>query len=190
MVVGRLIELAEKGIDLEHEDSYYNDEEEQEGVDPTIAARSLGPVGYVRLQNTLWSRYVPSNLQEKYREWKERSGGVGPFDGVGVSEMLDTLVRDGALSKRDGMDVAKVRPKSSEKCPFILNCVKQNDSDARKPHGFHLPQTEQLWKALMLEGRRKLYLAKLDLSNCFWSIWLPKKWVGALSVCVGDTQYI
>ena len=140
MVVGCLTELAEKGIDPEDEDSCYSNKEEQEGVDPTVAARGLGLVGCVPLQSTLWSRYVPSNIQAKYREWKERSEGVGPSDGVGVREMLDALVRDGALSKRDGMGVAsgkaQVRPKSSEKCAFILSCAKQNESDARKPRGF------------------------------------------------------
>ena len=53
--------------------------------------------------------------------------------------MLDALVRDGALSKHDKLgvasDKAQVRPKSSEKCAFILNWVKQNERDARKPRG-------------------------------------------------------
>ena len=33
-------------------------------------------------------------------------------------------------------------------------------------------------------------MAKLDLSNCFWSLRLPRSWVGELSVCVGDAQYV
>ena len=35
---------------------------------------------------------------------------------------------------------AHVRPKSSEKCAFMLNCVKQNTCDGRKLRGFQLPQ--------------------------------------------------
>ena len=38
--------------------------------------------------------------------------------------------------------------------------------------------------------RQRLYMAKLDLSNCFWSRRLPRSWVGELSVCVGDAQYV
>ena len=58
--------------------------------------------------------------------------------------MLDALVRDGALSKhasvREANGKAQVRPNSSEKCAFILNCVKQTACDSRKPRGFQLPQ--------------------------------------------------
>ena len=41
VVVGCLTELAEKGIDPEDEDSYYNDEEDPGEVDPAIAAKGL-----------------------------------------------------------------------------------------------------------------------------------------------------
>ena len=33
-------------------------------------------------------------------------------------------------------------------------------------------------------------MAKLDLSDCFWSVRLPQRWVGDFSVCVGDAQYV
>ena len=29
-------------------------------------------------------------------------------------------------------------------------------------------------------------MAKLDLSNCFWSLRLPRSWVREFRVCVGD----
>ena len=32
-------------------------------------------------------------------------------------------------------------------------------------------------------------MAILDLPNCFWSLRLPRSWVGEFSVCVGDAQY-
>ena len=69
---------------------------------------------------------------------------------------------------------------------FILNCVKQNACDSPKPRGFQLPQIEHLRDSILLKGRQKLYMAKLDLSNCFWSLCLPRSWVGEFSVCVGD----
>ena len=174
VVVGCLTELAEKGIDLKDEDSYYSEEEDQGEVDPVIAAKGLGRVGNVPIQDTLWSRCVPEDLQNRYWEWRTVSGGVGSLDGVGVREMLDALVRDGALSKRagvmEGCGKAQIRPKSSMKCVFILNCMKQNGCDGLKPRGFELPQIEQLRDSILLGGRQKLYMAKPHLSNCFWSV--------------------
>ena len=68
---------------------------------------------------------------------------MGSSDGVGVREILDVLVRDGALSKRAGVmeasGKAQVGPKSSTKCAFILNRVKQNECDSHKLRGFQLP---------------------------------------------------
>ena len=104
--------------------------------------------------------------------------------------MLDALVRHGALSKhasvREASGKAQVRLKSSEKCAFIVNCVKRNACDSRKPRGFQLPQIEQLRDSILVGGRQKLYMAKLDLSNCFWSVRLPRRWVGEFSVCVWE----
>ena len=104
--------------------------------------------------------------------------------------MLDALVRDGALSKhanvREASGKAQVRRKNSAKCASILNCVKQNACDSRKPRGFQLAQIEQLRDSILLGGRQKLFLAKLDLSNCFWSVCLPWRWVGEFSVCVRE----
>ena len=54
--------------------------------------------------------------------------------------MLDALVRDGAHDKLGvASGKAQVRPDNNEKCVFVLNCVKQNESDARKPCGFQPP---------------------------------------------------
>ena len=74
MVVSCLPELAEKGIDPEDEESYYNSKEDHGEVDPAIAARGLGQVGNVPIQDTLWSRCVPEPAVEgRFR----RRGVVG-----------------------------------------------------------------------------------------------------------------
>ena len=156
VVVGCLTKLAEKGFDPEDEDSYYGDEEDKGEVGPSTAAKGLGQVGNVPIQDTLWSRCVPEDLESRYRKWRTDLGGAGSSDGVRVREMLDALVQDGALSKRDGGKEgggkAQVRPKSSTKCALILNCVKQNECDGRKPRGFQLPQIEQLRDSILLGG--------------------------------------
>ena len=144
VVVGCLTELAEKGIDPEDEESYYSDKEDHGEVDPTVAARGLGQVGNVPIAELLWSHCVQEDLRSRYHKWRPETRGVGSSDGVGVREMLDVLVRDGALSKHENVREARARPKSSEKCAFILNCIKQNARDGRKPRGFQLPQNERL----------------------------------------------
>ena len=188
VVVGCLTGLAEKGIGPEDEESYYNDEDDDGEVDPTVAARGLGQVGNMPTAESLWSRCVPGYLRDRYRRWRQETHGVGASDGLGVREILDTLVRDGAPRKqesvREASGKAHVRPKNSEKCAFILNCVKQNACDDRKPSGFQLPQIERLQDSVLLGGGgggQRLCMAKLDLSNCFWSLRLPRSWVG---VCV------
>ena len=173
---------------------YYNDEEDHGEVDPAVAARGLGQVGNVPITESLWSRCVPEDLRGRYQKWRQETHGVDVSDGVGVREMLDALVQDGALRKHENVpeDSGKthVRPKSSEKCAFMLNCVKQNACDDCKPRGFQLPQIERLWDYVLLGGRQRLYMAKLDMSNWFWSLCLPRPWVGEFSVCVGDAQYV
>ena len=187
VVVGCLTDLAEKGIDPEDEESYYSDEEDLGEVDPVVAAKGLGQVGDVTILDTLWSRCVPEDLRSRYCKWRDVSRGVGSSDGVGVRDMLDALVQDGALSRRTSVrqanGKAQARPKSSEKCAFILNCVKQNACDSRKPRGFQLPQIEHLRHSVLLGGQQKLYMAKVDLSNCFWPMRLPTCLVGEFSVC-------
>ena len=148
VVVGCLTELAEKGIDPEDEESYYSDEEDHGKVDPTVAARGLGQAGHVPIAESLWSRFASEDLRGRYQNWSQKTHGVGSSDVVGVREMLDALVRDGALRKhkfvQEASGKAQVRPKSSEKCAFIFNCIKHNACDDRKPRGFQLPQIERL----------------------------------------------
>ena len=158
VVVGCLTELAEKGISLEDEESYYSDEDDDGEVDPTVAARGLGQVGNVPIAESLWSRYVPGDLRDRYRRWRQETHGMGASDGVGVREMLDALVRDGEQRNHENMRQASSkavgRPNNSEKCAFNLNCVKQIVCDDRKTRGFQLPQIERLPDSVLLGGDR------------------------------------
>ena len=135
-----------------------------------VAARELGQVGNVPIQDTLWSRCVLEDLRSRYRKWRDNSRGVGSSDGVGVSEMLDALVRDGALSKhtnvREASGKAQVRPKSSEKCAFILNCAKQNACGSRNLPGFQLPQIEHPRDSILLGTTQAIY-GKTELVQLF-----------------------
>ena len=137
---------AMPGDDWEDEDeeSYYSDEDGEEEVSPDLAGRGIGECGRVQLTESLWSRAVPDDLLEKCREWLKETGGggVGDSTGVGVTEMLESLVEGGSLRRvplsLGASGKARVIPKNSEKFS-IMNCMKQNASDCRPPPKFVLP---------------------------------------------------
>ena len=81
---------------------------------------------------------------------------------------------------------ASVIPKNSEKCSFIMNCVKQNASDRRPPPKFVLPQLEALCDCLLLQKRKRVYMIKFDVSNCCWSILMPKRCRDIFQVSVSE----
>ena len=98
-------------------------------------------------------------------QWLTSNRGVDDSKGRGVQEVLSASQGDGVVTSGK----VRVKPKNTQKCPFILNCSRLNDSDGRKPMGFRLPQIEHLREA-----------ANLDISNCFWSIRRPWDWGGGV----------
>ena len=89
---------AMPGDDWEEEDeeSYYSDDEGDKEVSPHLARRGIGEC--VQLSESPWRRAVPDDLLEKYREWMRTTGGLGESKGVGVAEMLESLVEGGSLN--------------------------------------------------------------------------------------------
>ena len=107
--------------------------------------------------------------------------------------MLESLVEGGSLRRvpqsMGASGKARVIPKNSEKCSFIMNCMKQNASDCCPPPKFVLPQLEALRECLFLRKRKRVYMIKFDVSNCFWSILMPKRWRGIFQVSVSGQSY-
>ena len=48
-----------------------------------------------------------------------------------------------------------------------MNCMKQNASDSRPPPRFVLPQLEALRDCLLMRKRKRVYMIKFDVSNCY-----------------------
>ena len=178
----------------EDEERYYSHEDGEEDVSPDLAGRGIGECGRVQLSESLWSRAVPDDLLEKYREWLKETGGVvGDSKGVGVAEMLESLVEGGSLRRvprsLGAFGKARVIPKNSEKCIFIMNCMKQNASDCHPPPKFVLPQLEALRDGLLPRKRKRVYVIKFDVSNCYWSILMPKRSRHIFQVSVSGKSY-
>ena len=97
-----------------------------------------------------------------------------------MAEMLESLVEGGSLrwvsQSLGASGKARVIPKNSENCSFIMNCMKQNASDCRPPPKLVLPQLESLLDCLLPRKHKRVYMIKCDVSNCYWSILMPKRW--------------
>ena len=98
-----------------------------------------------RLSKALWDRCAPNDLLGNYKKWLCESGGVGNSSGIGLLEMLDSLVDTSSLKRcgnqgGGGSGRACVIPKNSDKCSFILNSMKMNGSDSCSPPHIVLPQ--------------------------------------------------
>ena len=65
----------------EDEESYYSDEDGEEDVNPELAGKGIGECGRVQLSESLWSRAVPDDLLDKYRNWLKETGGLGTAKG-------------------------------------------------------------------------------------------------------------
>ena len=96
-VLQALDTMPEDDWEDEDEESYYSDEDGEEDVSPDLAGTGIRECGRVQLSESLWRRAVPDDLLEKYREWLKDTGGVGGSKGVGVKEMLESLVEGGSL---------------------------------------------------------------------------------------------
>ena len=118
-------------------------------------------------------RCGPTDLYNKYWQWR-KTGGAQPSWGVEVVEMMEARARNGALgwdmSGASASGKAQVHLEKKKKCAFLLNCVAQKNSDERKPQGLKLPRTEEVRNSILLGGRHKLFVSKIDLSSCFWRI--------------------
>ena len=90
----------------------------------SLAAKGIGACGNVELSRSLWDVAVPWNLLPKYKHWLRDSGGVGESSGVGLPEMLQSLVAEGCLVQGGGGSVAryrKMRKNSLSQCVFFFD---------------------------------------------------------------------
>ena len=87
-----------------------------------------------------------------------------------MTEMLESLVDGVSLCRvprsLGASGKARVIPKNSDKCTFIMNFMKRNASECRPPPKFVLPQLEALCDCLLLRKRKRVYMIKFDVSNC------------------------
>ena len=62
--------LSQVGLSQVSTESYYPEEEENCHADPELASKGVGAVGKVRVAPSLWQKWVPKGLCERYKEWE------------------------------------------------------------------------------------------------------------------------
>ena len=97
-------------------------------------------------------------------------------------------------TRRRATTAASLGPKTAEKCRLLLNPDEVHAADKRKLPHFRLPRLEGLglWMARRWgrrRGTRTVYLAKIDLTNTYWSIRLPRRWRRLFVVRVNGRSY-
>ena len=62
--------LSQVGLSQASTESYYAEEQENCHADPEPASKGVGAVGKVRVAPSLWQKWVPKGLCEKYKDWE------------------------------------------------------------------------------------------------------------------------
>jgi len=191
-VAATLHAVADKGLQDDEEDGYYSTEEEDE-VDEEVAAKGLGEAGSVHLADSIWNSCVPKDLKKKYEtHMKEAAQEIRGKPEAAVGAMLESVrvITRGTkrTSARRTVSVF-LKPKNEEKCRLILNPKVLHGADRRRPPRFILPRLEQLGRWIAGLCGVHVYLTKLDLQNCYWSIRLPRGWRRMFVIGNGRKRY-
>ena len=101
--------------------------------------------------------------------------------------MLHRLADDGLIFSIPPQPAAPafVTAKTPEKARLLVD-LRVLNKVWPKPPSFRLPQLSQL---LALPHAAKLYFAKLDISNFFWSLHLPPSVNGCFPISAGDSPF-
>ena len=84
---------------------------------------------------------------------------------------------------------AFLRPKSTEKCRLPLNATTINAYDERPPPSVKLPALSSIMSRFQCSPPGPLYMCKLDLTNAYWSILLPRRWRRTFVVQTGERRW-
>ena len=144
-----------------------------------VAGRGLGPAGSVQVPDDLWAQWADPHLQ--------RAGEAAPTTPesscLKVAALLRRLHADGPVDKclLSPNARALVKYKSLAECELIIDMQAFNHACSFKARPFRLPSLEGI-AGLLRSVQGGAWGAKIDLSNCYWSVHLPPAMVGAVRV--------
>jgi hypothetical protein len=146
-------------------------------VDPSLAAKGLGPAGAVPIPQEMWDALAPADFATRANLVPSLPHSSNPT----LHALASKLVQDGLLLKAppnmSPNTKAFLIPKTSEKVSLIVD-MRLLNSLCGKPHvNFKLPSLDDLAQmcSLIRSHRLSLFFTKLDVSNHFWSCKLPEE---------------
>ena len=180
-----LEEVNRQGLrDGDDDDGYYDEKPPEGPVSMAAAREGLGEAGDVTLADSIWDRCVPKGLLTKYKRHVKAlpespvcRGNQAPMLKA-MMEAVRTIMRGAKHTTASPSTTAFLKPKNATKCRLLLNATAINAADKRAPRRFRLPGLEGLGREMAARKacKKKTFLTKIDLTNCYWSIRLPHRW--------------
>ena len=156
-----------------------------------VAQKGIGAAGAIPIEPDTWRKHKPAGMERALR--------IAPDMGESGDEALAALAkamhRDGLLIQCTGRPTANMRafpkPKSAEKGALIADLRLLNALMGSPPQPFELPSLTQLAALLELLRARgvQAHFTKLDVSNMYWPVLLPKEHATSFRFRVKGTTY-
>ena len=147
-----------------------------------MARAGVGRAGRVSVAASIWRRCMPDNLLDVYlRRFSSDSEIPCPQSrSHGILILMLQVVRVNALgfrsTSRPPTGTTFLPYKNHTKCRLLLNATTINATDRRRPPRITLLSLCDFPDRFGKTGAQGLWMAKLDLTNTYWSIRLPGKW--------------
>ena len=150
-------------------------------MDEETAQKGLGKKGSCPIPEVVWKRCVPIGLPNDIENWDPTKSKVQPRRLSEVRAVrCNTLVREGFLERQylpvEPNCSAFPKPKTKEKCSFILDMRNFIEQQSFRPPPCSMPSISDVFETAMKLGRGgEVYASTIDVSKFYWSLVMPNK---------------
>ena len=193
--------IADSGL-CRPDDMLYDDstplppKNQSQKVPEQVAAKGLGPAGHVSLARSLWRKCVLRGLRAIYlrctKSFSCRGAARHSSATAPLSHMFESVHAVTCGAKPTSAPVsasAFLGPESSDKCRLLLNASAINAYDERPLPRVKLPALSAIMSRFQHRPPGPLYMCKLDLTNAYCSIILPRRWRRTFVVQAGQRRW-
>ena len=156
-----------------------------------VASNGMRATSSIPISADVWEKHLPRDIKRALNVAPD----LGDSDDRSQAVLAKAMHRDGPLIRCRSDVTANLRahpkPKSQEKGALIADFRLLNAMMGPPPQPFGLPSIAQL--AALLELMRaqniRAHFSKLDVSNMFWSVLLPREYSTSFRFCVQGVTY-